>query len=983
MANLDIFFDDSDCDTCDLLTEWNVFNKKEIGNLTLIHLNIRSIKKHFDQFIAYVLDVLDSIDFLVLSEINLSNEDYDIYENTFNIEGFNRICRCRTTGRGGGLLVFYKECLDVTLVESNFTSCEHLCFELALSSHHKYKFLLIYRPPDKCKYIFIQELQQFIRTIEQENLIIVGDININTLNRNNVADLYMDTLYSLGFTSKINIPTREEIINENLTSTCIDHIFINEKICTSKGSVIRTKISDHYMVGLNVKTAEINTPSTAFVIKKTNSKILSEELSKRMNLEQLSKNKNVSDLYKDIVKLYNDSLKIATTTFTKLNSKRNQKPWVTKDIKNDMKLRDKLFSKWKKSNHGTEQSDRMRQEYKAIRNQIIKKISQSKKNYYSSLFSEHKNDIKKTWTIINQIIGKGKSQNLDNFTKHMKTDEHTIANSFVDVFTRKPTLSTHNCSGLLLPNNHQNTPQSIYIPNMDIEDIENVLQVLKKKSPGIDGINIKDILNNKNIFIPVLKLLFEMSFQEQKVPKDMKTAVVRPVYKKGPKIDYNNYRPISILPTFDKIIERYVSDKIISYLNKYDILDKNQYGFIKNKSTTNLLEYFSDIVNESLGNRMHVLCIFVDFTKAFDTIDHGKLLIVLRSIGIRGHLLGWIENYLNERFISVKVGNSYSKQIRTPRGVPQGSILGPLFYILYVNDIGRCFKDCKYLLYADDTIIFAIHQNLKIAEKYLQTEFRNFQQWVHDKDLVLNKAKTTLIHIRSPHVSYNHNPKIIVHTTDCLHKRNDESPCCKCAEEITIVRSQKYLGLYIDDHFLWDIHTKELANRLRPVLGKLYWLRHILPKNILKTIYISLFESIFSYGISIWGQASDYLINKVESLRQRAIKTICAGCNLCSSGNGVNCLNVLSVSQLHRSRLIINNFKSLENYDIVGHAYNTRHRLAGSLRNEMFTNKYGSRTLNVKLPRIFNSIPPNIRSTKKISTFKKELKSYMISQPTM
>jgi hypothetical protein len=176
------------------------------------------------------------------------------------------------------------------------------------------------------------------------------------------------------------------------------------------------------------------------------------------------------------------------------------------------------------------------------------------------------------------------------------------------------------------------------------------------------------------------------------------------------------------LPSFDKITESYIAEKLMDYLTEYQLTDANQYGFHHDKSTNLLLERYVNLNNNKLNEQMHVIALFIVFSKAFDVINHSKLIKILKSIGIRGNILKWFRSYLHERKLMAKINNIFSDEEDVNSGVPQGSILGPILYLIYVTGVNKCFKHCHYFIYADDICIIAIHKDLKTATEYMKED---------------------------------------------------------------------------------------------------------------------------------------------------------------------------------------------------------------------------------------------------------------------
>lgn len=967
------------------IDEWSTVDDYERGaDFGVVYLNIRSINKHFDEFYCSIQNSLPKIDILILSEINLKECDYIGYEHMYDIQGYIKIYKGRKDKKGGGLMIYIREEFNYEIFNVETFYCESVLFSVKCNTNIEIRLLALYRPPASNVNLFINELEKTLGIFNSDKFVIIGDVNIDVLRNSSVSLDYLNVLCSAGFEQKIDTPTREEFRDGTLVSSCIDHIFTRFQKFTVKSAVVTSKISDHYMIVLGAhlgKNLENNIKNIG--VARKNLTLFSRIIYEKLNAVLLPDFVFVSDLYEYMVASYDSAMKESSVQSRSTSRRRPARPWLTQEILNKIKARDNIFRRWKSTRNAIVKNE-IRLEYNKIRNIINRAIQSSKKQYFAKLFVQFQYNMKKTWRTINQAMGRSVGESMDGrLVRYMKDTPLNIGNKFMDTIVVNSAINVSCCKQMLFSNylagngiSAERAERSMYLPDIHISEIEKLVRSIKKKSAGIDNINIEDITNNLQIFGPWMCSLINMSINECCVPQHLKTAVVRPVYKNGQFSDYNNYRPIAILPCMDKIIERYIGDKIVKYLNKFDLLDDNQYGFRMKRSTTTLLEKFTDLINSSLGKNMHVLCCFVDFSKAFDSINHSVLVKCLDVVGIRGGLARWIEEYLKNRLVMVRIGDIFSKKAETTCGVPQGSILGPLLYLIYVNDIGRCFEKCKYFLYADDTVILSVHTDLHLANINLQSEFHKFQVWAHDKQLRINLKKTKIMHIRSPLRKFSVQPRVIFHSQECIHGGVGVVDC-GCSDLLQCVDEQKYLGIIIDKHFLWDAHTHYLARRLRVISCKLFHLRLFVPERILKTVYFSLFESVLSYGITSWGQASTYLIERIQRVQNSAIRNIRLG--RARDADLFKELMILPVKKLYLYKTVVNNREAFRDLPRLEHCYNTRTAAGGNVTTTIYRNKHEHRANSVRLPRIFNALPRCIREEERIGRLKKDLKLWLIT----
>jgi len=447
---------------------------------------------------------------------------------------------------------------------------------------------------------------------------------------------------------------------------------------------------------------------------------------------------------------------------------------------------------------------------------------------------------------------------------------------------------------------------------------------------------------------------------------EIKSATIRPIFKAGSTQEYGNYRPVSILSTISKTLELYIYVHLSSYLKKYKLIDENQYAYQKGKSTVDLLQDFSDIINGSLDKGMHVVVMFVDLSKAFDSISHRKLLSCLQNIGVRGVAFELFKNYLENSTCKVSVAGVKSCDVSLEYGVPQGSFLGPLLYLIYINDVKKCFKRSKYFVYADDTVIISVHKDLNVAEARLQEEFIIFQKWCHDKNLIMNGTKTKVMHISTPHMT-RRDVNLIYHSIDCIHS---DMKICICTAEIEMVESFQYLGLMIDKNLNWKCQVKTLQGKLRCCLYKMSLLKSCAPTRIVKMSYTALFESVMSYGVEVWGSASNTNLLPIISLQQRALKVLSEPSGKIAPNKNMTLENMYKFKTLKRN-YFRNEFRTK-----IDHKYETRQGLYTYQRT---MNKYGDRMTAIVVPKIINSIPVNLRNLTSQGAIKRELKKYFLS----
>ena len=319
----------------------------------------------------------------------------------------------------------------------------------------------------------------------------------------------------------------------------------------------------------------------------------------------------------------------------------------------------------------------------------------------------------------------------------------------------------------------------------------------------------------------------------------------------------SNYIPISLIPLFSKIFERLMHKRIMDFLIKQNILSKKQYGFQKNKSTEHAILDIQSKIIDAFENKEKSCCIFLDFAKAFDTVNHTILLRKLYYYGIRGETFNWLQSYLSNRKQCVQIGNAKSDFLKIDCGVPQGSVLGPLLFLIYINDIAESSPTLDFNLFADDTSIFFKHKNGDEMEEILNRELDKVSNWLKANKLSLNVNKSSVLAFRSK----SENSEKILN----LQINNE------LLEEKIYT---KYLGIYIDHKLTWKYETEHINSKLIKGNAILAKMRHYIPEKVIKNLYNELIQPHLDYGALIWGKAAEIHLDKIHRSLNKTMRII-------------------------------------------------------------------------------------------------------------
>ena len=510
--------------------------------------------------------------------------------------------------------------------------------------------------------------------------------------------------------------------------------------------------------------------------------------------------------------------------------------------------------------------------------------------------------------------------------------------------------------------------KSAFFKPISSDEIVKVVKDLKSNtSPGYDDIDIKVV---KKIIIHIcqpLSAIFNKCLDCGIFPDKLKIARVIPIFKSGSQEVLSNYRPISVLPIFSKIFEKCIYYRLLSFINKCNILTPDQYGFRQGHSTSHALINFIRNVTNAIDNEEVMLGIFLDLSKAFDTLDHDILIYKLQLYGIRGVVLDLFKNYLQNRrqYVVINGFKSENKLLRC--GVPQGSILGPLLFLIYINDLCNTSSSLRYILFADDTSIFMSHKDPKILQSVFNNKLDIVSDWLYMNKLSVNAKKTNFMMFTNRNVDI-----------EQFHIK-------LAGSEIKHVPSLKFLGITIDNKLTWKNHLDIICNKLSKNVGVLYRIK-MLPTNILRMIYNAIIAPFLDYGISIWGSAANIYLDRLFKLQKRAIRIVNHSPFLAHTSSIFYSLKRLNIYDIYKYHLGIFMFlchrkllptSLLKYYSLNCNIHSHATRNAANFHIPKTRTKISYKSIVYQGPVVWNSIPSEIRNSKTLKLFKCKYKKHI------
>ena len=964
----------TDCCYLDLsdLTQFSRFN-----DFVVAHLNIHSLPNKYDDFVE-MLNILSDKnllpDIIGLCETFLSEKNYSKY----SFDGFDIISQYRKCKKQGGVSIMVKshinfiERLDLSLFEEG--KFESIFIEIPRKGKCNVIVGEIYRVPGTSEIEFLEMYERVIKDIRSEHkqIIIATDQNLDYLKIN----VHCNTMkfFEMNLSNNI-IPTVYKPTRVTFNSaTLIDNIYVDcELHSDAKSFIIKTDISDHYMclTIIQDELCKANYKKNVKIRRLTDSVLRNMNASLANRHWQILNNMTVdagSEFLTNEINTVMDFYAPEKTIKYDMSKCKLKAEWFSQGL---MVSSRKCLQLYKKV-AAKSRDDPEFLNYKRYRNIYNSLRRKAKFSYYNEIVTRNKNDAKKLWQVLNKLTGKlinKKDISDEILVNGIKTnDQKVIANAFADYYsTVGKSLAEHiekkgNLKDPMIYMKNR-VQQNCFLFPTDKVEIEKIVKKLKvKDSKGYDWISNRIL---KKIYIGIadaLVIIFNKSLQEGIFPSNMKLSIVKPLYKGKDKTEIVNYRPICLLPVISKILEKIVNNRIVKFLIKNKVLYEGQYGFRSNRSTTDAILDFTGNILDSLNKGQYVLSLFLDMSKAFDSISHHTLYKKLEFYGIRGNVLLWFKSYLSDRFIKVKVNNTLSEKYLMTYGTPQGSVLGPLMYLILANDLVKTLKFSNCVTFADDTTIFASGSNLKFLYHKVNEDLKLVTDWFDSNSLTLNAEKTKYILFRSKRKEVNYNGVIRLGRS-----------------VITRVTDIKFLGVKIDEYLEWENQVKHILTRMIAGNYSLSMVKNMLPVKSKLLIYHSNVSSHLNYALSTWGpMLKERDIKKIQIQQNKSIRQIFNLKKRERLSQFYKSGNILKVEHLTELALVKISYRYMNDllskrivnlFELGNHDYHTRNR--NNLRAIRHTAHSYNKSFLGRAPGLWLNLSATLKTAKNIKIFSK------------
>lgn len=929
--------------------------------LNIAHLNVCSLLKNLDE-IRFILKT-NKIHVLCLSETRL---DQSVNDDEIHVEGYTNV-RLDRNRNGGGIIAYIHESVTFKhikdLADNNL---ELSCIEICTVKQKPFLLINWYRPPDSHIDVF-DKIEVVLENVEIQNTdyVFVGDMNcdLNKLPPAHHTKRLLQIAEEHELKQFVEKPTRIT----STTSTLIDVLFSTNSEKISFCDVVPLSLSDHFMVVATWGNTKPPSGNHKYVVSRNVKKLREDEFIRE--LQQVSWNNvldetDVENAYEQLVSTLNSILD-KHIPLRKRRVRQKETPWMNNDIITKIRERDKMKKQARKS--GSELHWNM---YKKLRNKVTSMTRTAKRLYVTKMIRDNKGNPSAMWKSLRCVLpNKKKNTSISKLVVSGKevTGYKNIATHLNDHFTniankRKNTQKFGNNMEQFL----QKCSSVFKFHDVSEEDVlKHVNAIPSNKATGLDNIPASILKISINHILRPLTHLINLSLKNGIVPRAWKLARITPLHKGGDPTNVSHYRPISVLPVLSKVLEKVVFQQVIAYLIENDLLCSQQHGFRpKHSTSTAVINVIEDIV--CVIDKGYVVgLISLDLEKAFDLISHNILLKKLNFYGFDDNAIRWFRHYLYQRRQITVVNGNESVSSYVQCGVPQGSILGPLLFILFLNDLPKVVEKSSLSLYADDTCVYFASKNPQELQNVLNKDLSLMANWFSHNHLILNIKKCNYMILGS-------NAKLRSFTNLTL---------CVNNTELERVYQCKYLGVIIDCNLTWSKQIDSVRLKAIRNLHLLKRARSFIDKQTALTLYHTLIQSHLDYCSTIWMNGHSVHLKRLQVIQNRALRIVLQVDNRFNRQSLYDTLKVDCLLDRWKKQALLLIFKVLNNLLPVSLCERVQKRESlYNLRNhenilnlpKPKTNILRKSTL-YSASKLFNTLPTRTRSITSITAFSKSI----------
>ena len=953
--------------------------KTSLLEMLILNLNCRSICNKFEE-ILHIISKLDP-DILCLTETWF---DSSVPAEGFVPDGYKIIRKDRSEdfkqkygkNKGGGIAIIYKSHLKLERKDYMTDKIEEI---LWVQVKGKQSFMLgtIYRP----EYTDMMKVENGESKIEENvrkaceisnQLIITGDFNIDDSDINsNLTKQLNETYSSYNLSQFVKKPTRIDTTSGR--PTVIDHVWASPENQLIKHVGTCIGISDH--LGTYIKLNLQKEKPEEKTVRHRNyrnydaieySRSLEENIS-QSNIHTHIENKDVNAATEELIHTIKYTAdQHAPMVITKVRERRNYIPWYTSELRDIIAQKNELISDY--YYYGL---DSFKIRIKCISNKISHMKRSLKKKYITEKLAEYKDDPKKCWSAINLITNRTE-------VKHTEEPEgitQETANTYNKYFATIGSEIQDKLNITTQMKDFCGLKGFVFKPETNTSIKKLIEKIRKDVATGADEVGAKLIKDASEVLAPVLAQIINIGYETCTFPDCMKKATIKALHKKDDPDKISNYRPISILPTISKVFERAATDQLVEHLEKNKLLSNHQHAYRKGHSTQTCLTLVTNYIYKLLDRKKYAAIASLDLSKAFDSISHALMLNKLAKLNLSEGTLKWIKSYLTNRKQKSKFRKFTSEEEPITSGVPQGSIIGPLLFLCFTNDISKEFEGkCKIVAYADDTQLLIEATSLEQLIKNTEEAITIAQKWFSENSMKNNIGKTEVLIINTRKDNLT-NIKIRV--------KDDGKPIA-----IKPKPHIKILGVWIDDQLNWDKQVKNVKQKSLNSIRNLHRVNHLLPIKLKVNLYNSLVTPNFDYADIVWGGCGKVNSQKLQVAQNFAVKSITGHRKYDSATHSMKQLKFLNLNQrrtvheavfTHKSLLQLNPETNNADYLQQRPTSNTRNATQGKLnlpkhRTSKFQHSPLYRTI-----KSWNSCPDTI-SKDSVKIHKTQHQKFLIQQ---